>query len=79
MTTSTEHPASAAPKAPRGNPWMPTFRGVGLVTRIELIRRRPTKKGYIFYGLLVLAILGLGVLVAAVSPPGKTSTPMERC
>jgi len=77
MTTTTERPASAAPKAPRGNPWMPTFRGVGLVTRIELIRRRPTKKGYIFYGLLVLAILGLGVLVAAVSPPGKTSTPME--
>lgn len=79
MTSTTERPApaSGSSKSPRGNPWMPTFRGVGLVARIELMRRRPTKKGYVFYGLLVLAILGLGVLVAAVSPPGKTSTPME--
>lgn len=79
MTTTTQRPApaSGANKPPRGNPWMPTFRGVGLVARIELKRRRPTTKGYIFYGLLILAILGLGILVAAVSEPGKTSTPME--
>jgi ABC-type transport system involved in cytochrome c biogenesis permease component len=79
MTTTTDRPApaSGASKPPRGNPWMPTFRGVGLVARIELTRRRPTAKGYIFYGLLVLAILGLGILVAVVSDPGKTSTPME--
>ncbi|WP_430867842.1 ABC transporter permease [Demequina aurantiaca] len=80
MTATTERPAAAAkaaPKAPHGNPWMPTFRGVGLVARIELTRRRPTTKGYIFYGLLVLAILGLGILVAAVSAPGLTSMPME--
>jgi len=79
MTTTTARPApaSGANKPPRGNPWLPTFRGVGLVARIELTRRRPTTKGYIFYGLLVLAILGLGILVAVVSAPGKTSTPME--
>lgn len=77
MTTTTARPASAASQAPRGNSWLPTIRGTALVTRIELMRRRPSTKGYFFYGLLVAAILGLGILVAVVSPEGMTSTPME--
>ncbi|WP_061963379.1 ABC transporter permease [Demequina aurantiaca] len=77
MTTTAERATPTTSAAPRGNPWWPSWRGVGLVTRIELTRRRPTTKGYIFYGILVAAILGLGILVAALAPPGKTSTPME--
>ncbi|WP_062298950.1 ABC transporter permease [Demequina maris] len=70
-------PASSARPAIRGNPWLPTPRGVWLVTGIELRRRRPTVKGWIFYGLLVAVILGLGILVAMVSPEGLTSIPLE--
>ncbi|MDN4475258.1 hypothetical protein QQX09_05215 [Demequina sp. SYSU T00192] len=69
--------ASSARPSIKGNPWLPTPRGVWLVTGIELRRRRPTVKGWVFYGLLVAAILGLGILVAAVSPEEKTSTPLE--
>ena len=79
--TTTEHtqsPAQAARPGPvRGNPWRPTWRGVALVTRIELLRRRPSTKGYIAYGTMLAIIIGLGLLVSAMSPDGKDSTPME--
>ncbi|WP_062518944.1 ABC transporter permease [Demequina silvatica] len=85
MTLVDQNPApSAAPdpaSSPRprvkGNPWLPTPSGVWLVTGIELRRRRPTVKGWIFYGLLLAAILGLGILLAVVSGDEKTSMPME--
>jgi len=75
--TDTRPQTPAVPEARRGNPWAPTPHGVALVTRIELLRRRPSTKGYIFYGIVLAAILGLGILVAVVSPSGKTSLPME--
>jgi len=61
----------------RGNSWLPTWRGVALVTRIELLRRRPSTKGYIAYGTMLAIIIGLGILVSVLSPEGKDSTPME--
>lgn len=60
-----------------GNPWRPSWRGTGLVMRIEMLRRRPSTKGYIAYGLTFLAIIGLGILVAVLSGPEKTSAPLE--
>ncbi|MFW7414777.1 ABC transporter permease [Demequina sp. SO4-18] len=60
-----------------GNTWIPTPRGVALVTRIELLRRRPSPKGYVMYGILFAAILGLGILVAVTSSEELTSTPLE--
>ncbi|WP_062383289.1 hypothetical protein [Demequina iriomotensis] len=84
MTVLDDSPAAAPQPAPassrrpaKGNPWHPTVRGTLLVTQIELLRRRPTVKGWIFYGLLLAAILGLGVLLAVVSGDEKSSTPME--
>ncbi|WP_062294695.1 ABC transporter permease [Demequina phytophila] len=70
-------PASSRRPAITGNPWLPTPGGVWLVTGIELRRRRPTAKGWIFYGLLLAIILGLGILLAVVSGGEKTSMPME--
>jgi len=60
-----------------GNPWLPSLHGTGLVMRIELLRRRPSTKGYIAYGLTFLAIIGLGVLVAVLAGSDKTSIPLE--
>lgn len=80
MTLLDDSPAPApAPSRPaiKGNPWRPTFRGTALVTRIELARRRPSAKGWVFYSLVVAAIVGIGVLLAVVTPEGKTSIPME--
>jgi ABC-type transport system involved in multi-copper enzyme maturation permease subunit len=78
MTATEIAPGYAARRAPRrGNPWRPSFHGVALVTRIELLRRRPSSKGYIAYGVMLAVIIGLGILVSAMSPQGKDSTPME--
>ena len=60
-----------------GNPWHPSFRGVALVTRIELLRRRPSPKGYIFYGVILALILTLWIVVAANSGDGLSSVPLE--
>lgn len=73
MTTTIESPRATV----HGNPWRPSFRGVALVTRIELQRRRPSPKGWIFYGLTFAAILALGILVAVLAGPDKTSIPLE--
>ncbi|WP_062462629.1 ABC transporter permease [Demequina soli] len=70
-------PASSAVPRAKGNPWLPTPRGVWLVTGIELRRRRPSTKGWIFYGLLLALIIAVGVLLAVVSGEDMTSTPME--
>ncbi|NYI42526.1 ABC transporter permease [Demequina lutea] len=70
-----ERPARRKPQ--RGNPWRPSIHGIALVTRIELLRRRPSSKGNIAYGVMLGVIIGLGVLVSAMSPDGKDSTPLE--
>lgn len=78
MTTTETAANVSARRAPRrGNPWRPSIHGIALVTRIELLRRRPSSKGYIAYGIMLAIIIGLGVLVSAMSPQGKDSTPME--
>jgi len=76
-TETLEAPATTASDSIKGNPWHPTFRGVALATRIELLRRRPSKKGYLVYGLTIAAIIALGVLVAASSDDKLNSSPME--
>lgn len=63
--------------APAGNSWLPTPRGVALVTRIELMRRQPSRKGYIMYGIVLALILVLGIVVAAQSPDVLDSAPLE--
>lgn len=60
-----------------GNPWLPSPRGVALVMRIELARRRPSVKGWVFYGIIFAVITGLGILVAVLADGSKTSAPME--
>ncbi|WP_062200321.1 ABC transporter permease [Demequina salsinemoris] len=75
-TETSPNPTVTAP-ARKGNPWLPTLHGTFLVTRIELLRRRPSTKGWIFYGILLAAILGLGILVSVLSTAEKTSTPLE--
>jgi ABC-type transport system involved in multi-copper enzyme maturation permease subunit len=82
MITTAATPEAAAKrvsrrKPRRGNPWRPSLHGVALVTRIELLRRRPSSKGYIAYGAMLAVIIGLGVLVSVMSPDGKDSTPLE--
>ena len=84
MTTETtlppatpERPATTAPGTVHGNPWHPTFRGVALATWIELLRRRPSTKGYIVYGITLAAIIGLGVLAAVNAGPDKNSIAFE--
>ena len=78
MTASDTAPKHLVRRAPhRGNPSRPSIHGVTLVTRIELLRRRPSTKGYIAYGTMLAVIIGLGILVSAMSPQGKDSTPME--
>lgn len=77
-TTETLHtPAATASAKIKGNPWHPTFRGVALATWIELLRRRPSKKGYLVYGITVALIIGLGVLVSVQSNDKLNSNPME--
>lgn len=71
-------PASPSGALPReGNPWLPTWSGVALVTRIEVLRRRPTRKGYIFYGILLGFIAVLSLLATLSATGAKTSTPLE--
>ena len=80
MTATKESPAKQSPAKAKvhGNPWRPSFHGVGLVARIELQRRRPSKKGWIFYGVTFAAILALGVWVAVLTVgEDKTSIPLE--
>lgn len=73
VTTSAAH----HPPARRGNPWAPTFHGVGLVTSIELRRRRPTTKGYIFYGLLFAFVATICVLAAVFTEADRSSSNFE--
>ena len=80
--TTTETVAPAATTASgssgvKGNPWHPSLHGVALATWIELLRRRPSTKGYIVYGLTILAILGLGILVAVSSTTKLDAAPLE--
>ncbi|NYI42528.1 ABC transporter permease [Demequina lutea] len=80
MTTAaskTTAPAPAKLDVPKGNPWLPTWSGVGLVARIEMLRRRPTRKGYIFYGILLGSIVLLSLAATLTAGDGKTSTPLE--
>jgi len=78
MTTTDTAPSVPIRRAPqRGNPWRPSLRGMALVIRIELLRRRPSTKGYIAYGTMLAVIIGIGVLVSVMSPDGKDSAPME--
>lgn len=78
MTTTAQAPAApAATRPPQGNPWRPTWSGVGLVARIEMLRRRPTRKGYVFYGILLGSIALLSLLATLTARDGKTSTPLE--
>ena len=77
MTTTETAVSPTATTTPRGNRWAPTFRGVGLATRIELIRRRPTPKGWVFYGLILLAMVGIALAVAATAGPGAQQAPLE--
>jgi len=65
------------PEAPRGNRWFPTWRGTLLVAAIELHRRRPTTKGWTFYGVTVGGVIALSILIALVAGPGTTTIPLE--
>ena len=76
-TETLETPAATASAKIKGNPWHPTFRGVALATWIELLRRRPSKKGYVVYGITIALIIGLGILVAAQSDGNLNSNAME--
>ncbi|WP_062070260.1 ABC transporter permease [Demequina sediminicola] len=84
MSTVTTEPGAVAPAhAPvsppprRGNPWAPTWHGVGLMARIELRRRRPTVKGYVFYGLTFAVTIGICILAAVMDTSELTSVPLE--
>ncbi|WP_084106578.1 ABC transporter permease [Demequina sp. NBRC 110056] len=83
MTTDTlhEHPAGADvpvdPPARKGNPWLPSFHGVGLMTRIELRRRRPSTKGYVLYGILFAIVIAICLAAAIFTPPQLSSTNFE--
>lgn len=78
MTTTETRPRSdLAASAPRGNRWFPTLRGTALSANIELHRRRPTRKGWIIYGIAVGGVLALSILIAALSGPGGTTIPLE--
>ena len=77
-TPPTAQPTAQQAALPRkGNPWLPTWSGVALVARIEMLRRRPTRKGYIFYGILLGFIALLSLLATLAARDGKTSTPLE--
>lgn len=68
---------AVSPPARKGNPWLPTLRGVSLVTGIELRRRRPTGKGYVVYGALFAVVVAICILAAMVSPDELTSINLE--
>ena len=76
-TETLQTPPATASARVKGNPWLPTFRGVALATWIELLRRRPSKKGYVVYGLTIAAIIGLGILVSVQSTEKLNANPME--
>ena len=75
--TATQTPMRPTSAVVAGNPWRPTWSGTVLVARIELLRRRPTRKGYIFYGILLGLILLIAGLASASAGPGKNSIPLE--
>lgn len=75
--TTAPTPEASAPEAPRGNSWLPTWHGTKLVANIELHRRRPSKKGWIFYGVTVGGVIALAVLIAAFAGSGNTTIPLE--
>lgn len=79
MTDTTEQRqlTEVSPPARKGNPWLPTFAGVALVAGIELRRRRPTTKGYIFYGLVFAVVIGICFLAAYLSTSDLSSTNLE--
>lgn len=66
-----------SPPARKGNPWLPTFSGVKLVTGIELRRRRPTGKGYVLYGILFAVVVAICILAAVVSTDELSSVNLE--
>ncbi|MFN3866884.1 MAG: ABC transporter permease [Demequina sp.] len=66
-----------SPPARKGNPWAPTPRGVALVTRIELRRRRPSAKGYVFYGIIFAIAVGICILAAIMAPSELSSINLE--
>lgn len=80
-TTPTPPPPGAdvdvSPPPRRGNPWLPTPRGVSLMTRIELRRRRPSAKGYVFYGILFAIVIAICVAAAVFAPPELSSVNFE--
>jgi len=77
-TASAPLPEVRVSPAPRtGNPWLPTPHGVSLVTRIELRRRRPTAKGYVFYGILFAIVIAICLAAAIFTPPQLSSTNFE--
>lgn len=79
MTTATATTRAPRPTSepPKGNRWLPTLPGIGLATKIELIRRRPSRKGWLFYGLTCGIVVVLSLLVTALSGPGATTIPLE--
>ena len=77
-TTAPTAPAPQAPPTePRGNRWLPTIRGTMLAANIELHRRRPSRKGWIVYGVTVGSVIALAVLISLVAGPGSTTVPLE--
>ena len=79
-TIQTPPPSSDVPVSPpprKGNPWMPTPHGVSLMARIELRRRRPTTKGYVFYGILFAIVIAICVAAAIFTPAQLSSTNFE--
>lgn len=85
MSTNTTTPApppleadpAVSPPARRGNPWLPTPHGVSLMARIELRRRRPSTKGYVFYGILFAIVIAICLAAAIFTPPQLSSTNFE--
>src|SRR5690606_15955785 len=76
--TTAPTPEASAPEAPRGNSWLPTWHGTKLVANIELHRRRPSKPGWIVYGVTVGGAIALAVLIAAFAGSGNTTVPLAR-
>ncbi|GIG54970.1 ABC transporter permease [Demequina activiva] len=79
-TTQTPPPRPDVPVSPpprTGNPWMPTPHGVSLMMRIELRRRRPSAKGYVFYGILFAIVIAICIAAAVFAPPELSSVNFE--
>ncbi len=75
--TQARPPAAIRGASPRGNPWRPSLRGVLLAAWIELLRRRPSKKGYVVYAFVFAAIVALSIVAAVTAGPDKSSVPFE--